>query len=47
MMRCEPFPTYPRTYDLVHAEGLLSLETAKQLRCNTLDVLFEAIIARR
>nr|GEZ72274.1 probable pectin methyltransferase QUA2 [Tanacetum cinerariifolium] len=44
---CEPFPTYPRTYDLVHAEGLLSLETAKQLRCNMLDVFFEAIIARR
>ncbi|KAF5757783.1 putative S-adenosyl-L-methionine-dependent methyltransferase [Helianthus annuus] len=22
---CEPFPTYPRTYDLVHANGLLSI----------------------
>ncbi|KAG1347811.1 hypothetical protein COCNU_06G016400 [Cocos nucifera] len=22
--RCEPFPTYPRTYDLLHATGLLS-----------------------
>ncbi|XAR65265.1 Sarcosine/dimethylglycine N-methyltransferase [Bertholletia excelsa] len=21
---CEPFPTYPRTYDMLHAEGLLS-----------------------
>nr|GEY52950.1 probable pectin methyltransferase QUA2 [Tanacetum cinerariifolium] len=38
---CEPFPTYPRTYDLVHAEGLLSLETAKQRRCSMLDVFFE------
>nr|GFB00617.1 probable pectin methyltransferase QUA2 [Tanacetum cinerariifolium] len=47
MMRCEPFLTYPRTYDLIHAEGLLSLETAKQLRCSMLDVFFEAIIARR
>ncbi|KAI7727626.1 hypothetical protein M8C21_003417 [Ambrosia artemisiifolia] len=38
---CEAFPTYPRTYDLVHAEGLLSLETAKQRRCSILDVFFE------
>ncbi|KAI3718014.1 hypothetical protein L1987_69994 [Smallanthus sonchifolius] len=38
---CEAFPTYPRTYDLVHAEGFLSLETAKQRRCSMLDVFFE------
>ncbi|KAJ0751263.1 putative sarcosine/dimethylglycine N-methyltransferase [Helianthus annuus] len=34
-------PTYPRTYDLVHAEGLLLLETAKQRRCSIVDVFFE------
>nr|GEU52094.1 probable pectin methyltransferase QUA2 [Tanacetum cinerariifolium] len=44
---CEPFLTYPRTYNLVHAECLLSLETVKQLRCSMLDVFFEAIITRR
>ncbi|KAF5791669.1 putative S-adenosyl-L-methionine-dependent methyltransferase [Helianthus annuus] len=38
---CEAFPTYPRTYDLVHAEGLLSIETAKQRRCSIVDVFFE------
>ncbi|XP_071694231.1 probable pectin methyltransferase QUA2 [Rutidosis leptorrhynchoides] len=38
---CEAFPTYPRTYDLVHAEGLLSLETAKQRRCSMMDMFFE------
>ncbi|KAI3504994.1 hypothetical protein L1887_26834 [Cichorium endivia] len=38
---CETFPTYPRTYDLVHAEGLLSLETEKQHRCSMLDIFFE------
>ncbi|KAJ4701351.1 S-adenosyl-L-methionine-dependent methyltransferases superfamily protein [Melia azedarach] len=38
---CEVFPTYPRTYDLVHAEGLLSLETGHQHRCSTLDIFTE------
>ncbi|KAI3807771.1 hypothetical protein L1987_23705 [Smallanthus sonchifolius] len=38
---CEAFPTYPRTYDLVHADGLLSLETVKQSRCSTLDLFYE------
>ncbi|KAL5777224.1 hypothetical protein ACOSP7_010150 [Xanthoceras sorbifolium] len=38
---CEAFPTYPRTYDLVHAEGLLSLETGQQRRCSTLDIFTE------
>ncbi|KAL0325199.1 UNVERIFIED_CONTAM: putative pectin methyltransferase QUA2 [Sesamum radiatum] len=38
---CEPFPTYPRTYDLVHAEGLLSLEFAEQPRCQLIDLFAE------
>lgn len=40
-VRCEAFPTYPRTYDLVHAEGLLSLETGQQRRCTMLDLFIE------
>ncbi|KAJ9166573.1 hypothetical protein P3X46_021305 [Hevea brasiliensis] len=38
---CEAFPTYPRTYDLVHAAGLLSLETGQQRRCTMLDIFTE------
>lgn len=38
---CEAFPTYPRTYDMVHADGLLSLETDRQKRCTTLDLFTE------
>jgi len=38
---CEAFPTYPRTYDMVHGEGLLSLETAQQRRCTMLDIFSE------
>ncbi|CAN1331829.1 Probable pectin methyltransferase QUA2 [Linum perenne] len=38
---CEAFPTYPRTYDLVHADGLLSLETSRQKRCTLLDLFIE------
>ncbi|KAM7520774.1 hypothetical protein LguiB_019736 [Lonicera macranthoides] len=38
---CEAFPTYPRTYDMVHAEGLLSLETSQQRRCTMLDLFSE------
>ncbi|XP_043723182.1 probable pectin methyltransferase QUA2 [Telopea speciosissima] len=38
---CEAFPTYPRTYDMVHAEGLLSLETSQQQRCTMLDLFIE------
>ncbi|KAL9449975.1 hypothetical protein AB3S75_011834 [Citrus x aurantiifolia] len=38
---CEAFPTYPRTYDLVHAEGLLSLESGHRHRCTTLDIFTE------
>lgn len=36
---CEPFPTYPRTYDMLHANGLLShLESEG---CSFTDLLFE------
>ncbi|KAM7514562.1 hypothetical protein LguiA_004145 [Lonicera macranthoides] len=38
---CEAFPTYPRTYDMVHGEGLLSLETGQQRRCSILDIFSE------
>ncbi|KAK6940169.1 putative S-adenosyl-L-methionine-dependent methyltransferase [Dillenia turbinata] len=38
---CEAFPTYPRTYDLVHAEGLLTLENDKQRRCKPVDLFIE------
>ncbi|GLT44872.1 hypothetical protein SLA2020_187460 [Shorea laevis] len=38
---CEPFPTYPRTYDLVHAEGLLSLEAGQRHWCSLLDLFTE------
>ncbi|KAJ4966690.1 hypothetical protein NE237_018539 [Protea cynaroides] len=38
---CEAFPTYPRTYDIVNAEGLLSLEISQQRRCNMLDLFTE------
>lgn len=33
--RCEPFDTYPRTYDLLHAAGLFSVE---RKRYNTLSL---------
>ncbi|MCD7470632.1 hypothetical protein HAX54_010615 [Datura stramonium] len=36
---CEPFPTYPRTYDLLHANGLLS-HIALQ-GCSILELLLE------
>ncbi|XP_020593818.1 probable methyltransferase PMT11 isoform X1 [Phalaenopsis equestris] len=35
---CEPFDTYPRTYDLLHAYGLFSRE---QKRCNITTILLE------
>nr|GLL39629.1 probable pectin methyltransferase QUA2 isoform X1 [Ipomoea trifida] len=38
---CEPFPTYPRTYDLVHADGLLSLEFSHHSRCGMQDLFTE------
>ncbi|KAE8666497.1 putative pectin methyltransferase QUA2 [Hibiscus syriacus] len=38
---CEAFPTYPRTYDMVHVEGLLSLEASQHWRCNMLHIFIE------
>lgn len=35
---CEAFSTYPRTYDLIHANGVFSLYIDK---CGTLDILVE------
>ncbi|KAF7138331.1 hypothetical protein RHSIM_Rhsim07G0122800 [Rhododendron simsii] len=35
---CEGFSTYPRTYDLIHANGLFSLY---QNRCEFVDILLE------
>ncbi|KAF6160038.1 hypothetical protein GIB67_033122 [Kingdonia uniflora] len=36
--RCEGFSTYPRTYDLIHANGVFSLYKDK---CNVEDILLE------
>ncbi|CAH8258548.1 unnamed protein product [Arabidopsis lyrata] len=39
---CEPFPTYPRTYDLVHADNLLSLQTSQRRKsCRLIDIFTE------
>ncbi|KAH0898136.1 hypothetical protein HID58_047704 [Brassica napus] len=39
---CEAFPTYPRTYDLVHADNLLSLQTSqRRSSCSLLQILTE------
>ncbi|TKY50548.1 methyltransferase PMT19 [Spatholobus suberectus] len=35
---CEPFSTYPRTYDLIHASGLFSMYMDK---CDITDILIE------
>lgn len=35
---CEPFDTYPRTYDLLNAEGIFSIE---QKRCNISTIMLE------
>ncbi|KAK4277922.1 hypothetical protein QN277_015841 [Acacia crassicarpa] len=35
---CEPFDTYPRTYDLLHAANLLSIE---RKRCNISSIMLE------
>ncbi|KAG8493864.1 hypothetical protein CXB51_011333 [Gossypium anomalum] len=35
---CEPFDTYPRTYDLLHAAGLFSVE---KKRCNISTIMLE------
>ncbi|KAF7829791.1 putative methyltransferase PMT10 [Senna tora] len=37
---CEPFDTYPRTYDLLHAAGLFSVEK-KRKRCNISRIMLE------
>lgn len=36
---CEPFPTYPRTYDMLHANGLLSHLSSE--RCDLMDLFLE------
>ncbi|KAJ4850948.1 hypothetical protein Tsubulata_011524 [Turnera subulata] len=36
---CEPFPTYPRTYDMLHANGLLSLLSSE--KCKMMDLMLE------
>ncbi|CAH2067802.1 unnamed protein product [Thlaspi arvense] len=39
---CEAFPTYPRTYDLVHADNLLTLQTSQRRgTCSLLVILTE------
>lgn len=37
--RCEPFPTYARTYDMLHANGLLSHLGSD--RCSMRDLFLE------
>ena len=40
--RCEPFPTYPRTYDLLHGIGVLSQqENSKSSGCGLSNLLLE------
>lgn len=36
---CQPFPTYPRTYDMLHANGLLS--RLDSVGCSLTDLLLE------
>ncbi|CAJ1931929.1 unnamed protein product [Sphenostylis stenocarpa] len=36
---CEPFPTYPLTYDMLHASGLLSHLTSE--RCSMMNLFLE------
>ncbi|CAN6936339.1 unnamed protein product [Brassica oleracea] len=39
---CEAFPSYPRTYDLVHADNLLSLQTSQhRSSCSLLNIFTE------
>ncbi|KAK9147764.1 hypothetical protein Scep_006521 [Stephania cephalantha] len=41
---CEPFSTYPRTYDLIHVssiESLLKYPTSGKDRCNLVDLMVE------
>ncbi|OAP10961.1 hypothetical protein AXX17_AT2G02480 [Arabidopsis thaliana] len=36
---CEPFPTYPRTYDMLHANELLTHLSSE--RCSLMDLFLE------
>ncbi|XP_018461843.1 probable methyltransferase PMT5 isoform X3 [Raphanus sativus] len=36
---CEPFPTYPRTYDMLHANEILTLLSSE--RCSLMDLFLE------
>ncbi|XP_057494055.1 probable methyltransferase PMT5 [Actinidia eriantha] len=36
---CEPFPTYPRTYDMLHAKGLVSHLTSRG--CSVMNLFLE------
>ncbi|KAJ7962318.1 S-adenosyl-L-methionine-dependent methyltransferases superfamily protein [Quillaja saponaria] len=41
---CEPFSTYPRTYDLIHVTGIESLTkdpVSRKSRCNLVDLMVE------
>ncbi|XVF33394.1 hypothetical protein REPUB_Repub17cG0164800 [Reevesia pubescens] len=41
---CEPFSTYPRTYDLIHVAGiesLIKLPGSSKSRCNLVDLMVE------
>ncbi|KAL3698980.1 hypothetical protein R1sor_017002 [Riccia sorocarpa] len=38
---CEPFPTYPRTYDLLHASDLLSQERRRPRSCGLSNLFSE------
>ncbi|KAJ4830178.1 hypothetical protein Tsubulata_039742 [Turnera subulata] len=41
---CEPFSTYPRTYDLIHVAGIESLiktSDGRRNRCNIVDLMVE------
>ncbi|CAN6479897.1 unnamed protein product [Victoria cruziana] len=38
---CEAFPTYPRTYDMLHVDALFSLESVLQHRCTAFDIFLE------
>ncbi|XP_068642848.1 probable pectin methyltransferase QUA2 [Aristolochia californica] len=38
---CEAFPTYPRTYDLLHADGLLTLQFSQHHKCSMFDLFLE------
>ncbi|XP_074295910.1 putative methyltransferase PMT5 isoform X1 [Silene latifolia] len=41
---CEPFPTYPRTYDMLHANGLLSHLSSEKFRMMDLFLEMDRIL---